>query len=214
MVADERQQAIAGFAAALAELRVESGKPSFATLHKLSEKLAREKSEDPHKKPGGRPWALPSSTACDAVKGTRFPALATILAFVEACQLAAHEQGIPIASSRFDAAEWKHRWGAVANLHLLQPQPASTDLLNGLDGELRAPVDATPAGEAEEVAVPAAGNSPTAVAGVGDRPSFYSLMSAAVDRCADAYAGFVVDGLRTYYGVRFPSDRADSGNDR
>ncbi|MFI6573995.1 hypothetical protein [Nocardia fluminea] len=214
MVADEHQHAIAGFAAALAELRVESGKPSFATLHKLSEKLASEKSEDPRKKPGGRRWALPSSTACDAVKGTRLPALATVLAFVEACQLAAHEQGIPIAPSRFDATKWKHRWGAVANLHILQPQPAPTDRLNELDGELRAPVDATPAGEAEEIAVPSAGNSPTAGAGVEDRPSLYRLMSAAVDRCAVAYGGFVVDGLRTSYGVRFPSDRADSGNDR
>lgn len=213
MVADERQQAIAGFAAALAELRVESGKPSFVALQRLSEKLAREKSEDPRKKPGGRVRALPSSTAWDAVNGTRLPALATALAFVEACRLAAHEQGIPIAPSRFDATQWKHRWGAVANLHTLQPQPAPTDPLNDLDGELRAPVESTPA-EAAEIAVPSASNSPTAGAVTGDRPSFLSSMSAAVDRYADAYAGFVVNGLRTHYGMRFPSDRADSGNDR
>lgn len=104
------QRAIEEFAASLDALRRHAGTPSFARISSFSKKRRTVAKEAPS------PLPLPKSTASDAVQGKRLPTIATVLAFVEACQLFADDAGMVTERARFDLANWQHRWREVRAL--------------------------------------------------------------------------------------------------
>ncbi|MFI1465464.1 ATP-binding protein [Nocardia carnea] len=119
MIDDEAQQSIEDLAAALADLRIHAGKPSFARIQSLSKLRGSDSAV-------GKAASLPSTTASDAVRGKRLPSAATVLAFVDACRRAAYEDGIVIDSQRFEPAMWQQRWRMARDLQDMQNDASVT----------------------------------------------------------------------------------------
>ena len=93
------RDAVAEFAAKLAELRLAAGRPSFQRMEYLSK--------------AGKRIRLPRSTAHDAERGIRLPPLWAVLGFVASCRDAAQEAGIEIDDRQFDIVTWQERWSSA-----------------------------------------------------------------------------------------------------
>ncbi|MGK8490826.1 hypothetical protein [Nocardia asiatica] len=209
--ADEVQRAIEDFAAGLNDLRSHAGKPSFARIHNLSKKRDTVA--------GGKALPLPRSTASDAIQGKRLPTIATVLAFVEACRMAADEAGMVIDPERFDLTVWQHRWRTVRDL---RDAPQNQDPPDAFDDVRPAPESSSYDVELEEVEG-AAGSSPEPDAattgytvGAGRSSPFVEAMTTRISRLAAAYsADLEAIGKAPAEGRRHAEQRAlDSLEDR
>ncbi|MFC3961669.1 hypothetical protein [Nocardia jiangsuensis] len=96
----EEQQAIEQFAAELSEFRRDCGAPSFRRLSVLAKEAGHSR--------------LAPSTACDATRGKRLPAIEVVIHFVTACRRAAEEVGISLDDDpRLRPTWWQARWTAT-----------------------------------------------------------------------------------------------------
>ncbi|MFE3984516.1 hypothetical protein ACFXPR_08535 [Nocardia tengchongensis] len=178
MPADDIQAAIEQFATELAELRMLSGKPSFARIQNLSKKRHQEDGTTT------KAISLPSTTASDAIRGKRLPSIATVLAFVDACHRAAVDDGLIIDEDHFALARWQQRWTAVRDLRDRDFSPPEQTLVEwddlAEDEQLAAPDSIPPSTNNYRDAASSPDPSPP------PRPS--TSAQARIERAAERYA--------------------------